>query len=82
MNYELHKSLPDTIFRDPVLLFAAGILWERAFGGRPVSLPKVQSPPDNVAGLEASLRVPALESDGRVKEVSHSQASTVLAHRG
>jgi len=52
---------------DQVLLFAAGIPREQAFGGRRKLLPRVWSLPGNVVNLEASIRVSALESDGMVK---------------
>ena len=52
---------------DQALLFAAGIPREQAFGGRRKLLPRVWSLPGNVVNLEASIRVSALESDGRVK---------------
>ena len=40
-QHELRKSLPDMVFHEQVLLFAAGILWEQASGGRRKLLPEV-----------------------------------------
>jgi hypothetical protein len=40
-KHELRKSLPDMVLHDQVLLFAAGILWEQASGGRLKPLPEV-----------------------------------------
>ena len=40
-KHELRKSLPDMVFHARVLLFAAGILWEQASGGRRKLLPEV-----------------------------------------
>ena len=40
-EHELRKSLPDMVFHEQVLLFAAGILWEQASGGRRKLLPEV-----------------------------------------
>ncbi len=39
-----------------LLLFAAGILWEQAFGGRCKPLPRVWSLSNNVVNLGASIR--------------------------
>jgi hypothetical protein len=40
-EHELRKSLLDMVFHEQVLLFAAGILWEQASGGRRKLLPGV-----------------------------------------
>jgi len=40
-EHELRKSLPAMVFHEQVLLFAAGILWEQASGGRRKLLPEV-----------------------------------------
>lgn len=66
------------VLHEQALLFAAGILWEQASGGRRKLLPEVGSLPDNVVNLEASIRVSTLESDGMVKLIKHSQASSVI----
>ena len=34
-KHELSELLPDRVDPDQALLFAAGILWEQALGGRP-----------------------------------------------
>ena len=44
------------VVSDSALPFAAGILWEQAFGGRRKPLPRVWSLPDNVVNLGASIR--------------------------
>ena len=70
-KHELRKSLPDMVFHEQVLLFAAGILWEQAFDGRLSKLlSRVWSLPDNVVNLEASIWVSTLESDGMVKIIN------------
>jgi len=44
------------IVSDSALPFAAGILWEQAFGGQRKPLPRVWSLPNNVVNLGASIR--------------------------
>src|SRR5258708_3018645 len=48
----------------------------RLAGGSQELVPRVWSLPGNVVNLEASIRVSALESDGMVKLIKHSQASS------
>lgn len=44
------------VVSDSALPFAAGILWEQAFGGRRKPLPRVWSLSNNVVNLGASIR--------------------------
>ena len=62
---EFHRSLRREIasttaergvVSDSALPFAAGILWEQAFGGQRKQLPRVWSLPNNAVNLGASIR--------------------------
>ena len=76
-KHESRKSLPDMILHDQVLLFAAGILWGQALGGRRKLLSTGLKPPRQCSQPGSLNPGATLESDGMVKLTKHSQASSV-----